>query len=67
MKALVAGITEAYKELGMDNSNVKFSTHIATVVSSVKNATTYFNTLKEYGVPISIAGLVFIQARHRHT
>lgn len=59
MKAVAEGITEAYKELGIDDSNVKFSTHIATVVSSVKNAKTYFNTLKEYGFPISVAGISY--------
>jgi hypothetical protein len=59
MKAVAEGITEAYKELGIDDSNIKFSTHIATVVSSVKNATTYFNTLKEYGFPISVAGISY--------
>lgn len=59
MKAVADGITEAYKELGMDDSNVKFSTHIATVVSTVKNATSYFNTLKENGFPISVAGISY--------
>ncbi|WP_313072278.1 glycosyl hydrolase 53 family protein [Lacrimispora sp.] len=59
MSAVAKGITEAYKEMGVDSSNIKFSTHIASVVSSPKNATTYFNTLKENGFPISVAGISY--------
>lgn len=59
MSAVAKGITAAYEELGIDSSSIKFSTHIASVVSSPKNATTYFNALKENGFPISIAGISY--------
>lgn len=59
MSAVAKGITKAYVEMGIDSSNIKFSTHIASVVSSPKNATTYFNTLKENGFPISVAGISY--------
>lgn len=59
MTAVADGIKEAYTELGKDSSSIKFSTHIATVVSTVHNAVTYFNTLKENGFPLSVAGISF--------
>ncbi|EOR28228.1 glycosyl hydrolase 53 [Clostridium sartagoforme AAU1] len=59
MGAIAKGIKAAYKELGIDSSNIKFSTHIATVVATVHNAVTYFNTLKENGFPIDVAGISF--------
>ncbi|MHB0864955.1 glycosyl hydrolase 53 family protein [Paenibacillus sp. SEL3] len=59
MAAVADGIKSAYAELGINPSNVKFSTHIATVVSTVHNAVTCFNTLKENGFPLSVAGISF--------
>lgn len=59
MTAVANGIKEAYQELGIDSGNIKFSTHIATVITTVRNATAYFNTLKENGFPISVAGISF--------
>lgn len=59
MGAVAKGIKAAYEELGMDSGNVKFSTHIATVITTVNNAVTYFNTLKENGFPLDTAGISF--------
>jgi hypothetical protein len=59
MAAMADGIKSAYAELGLNSDNVKFSTHIATVVSTVHNAVTYFNTLKENGFPLDVAGISF--------
>ncbi|WP_025684855.1 glycosyl hydrolase 53 family protein [Paenibacillus maysiensis] len=59
MTAVANGIKSAYTDLGLDSSNIKFSTHIATVVSTVHNAVAYFNTLKENGFPIDVAGISF--------
>ncbi|MGG1617742.1 glycosyl hydrolase 53 family protein [Paenibacillus sp. NRS-1781] len=59
MTAVANGIKSAYADLGIDSSNIKFSTHIATVVSTVHNTVAYFKTLKEYGFPIDVAGISF--------
>lgn len=59
MTAVADGIKDAYVELGLETAKVKFSTHIATVVSTVHNAVTYFNTLKENGFPLDVAGISF--------
>jgi arabinogalactan endo-1,4-beta-galactosidase len=59
MGAVAKGIKSAYKELGIDAGNVKFSTHIATVITTVNNAVTYFNTLKDNGFPLDVAGISF--------
>lgn len=59
MKALSEGIICGYKNLGMDYSKVKFSTHIATVVSNEKNAVQYFQTLQQYGFKLAVAGISF--------
>ncbi len=57
--ALKAGILEAYDELGIDRSNVKFSTHIATVVMTPNACARYFNCLKDNGYAVDTAGISF--------
>ncbi len=59
MAAVAEGIETAYAKLGMDANGIKFSTHIATVVTTVHNAVTYFKTLQENGFPLDIAGISF--------
>ena len=59
MASLQDGILRAYKEKNISSSGVHFCTHVATVVSTPHNLTTYFNTLKEYGYNIDTAGISF--------
>lgn len=59
MAAVAEGIETAYAKLGMDANGIKFSTHIATVVTTVHNAVTYFKTLQENGFPLDTAGISF--------
>lgn len=58
-KSVKDGILAAYADLGIDCSNVKFSTHIATVVMTPKACTRYFNTMKKYGYAVDTAGISF--------
>ena len=53
------GILEAYKDLGIDSSNVKFSTHIATVVMTPGTSARYFNCMKKHGYQVDTAGISF--------
>ncbi len=57
--AVKAGILEAYKDLGIDTANVKFSTHIATVVMTPGACARYFNCMKENGYAMDTAGISF--------
>ncbi len=57
--ALRSGILEAYDDLGMDTSNVKFSTHIATVVMTPGACARYFNCLKKNGYAVDTAGISY--------
>ena len=57
--ALRAGILEAYNKLGIDASNVKFSTHIATVVATPSSCAAFFNCLKENGYAMDTAGISY--------
>ena len=57
--AVKDGILEAYDDLGIDASNVKFSTHIATVVMTPGACARYFNCLKENGYAVDTAGISF--------
>lgn len=59
MAAVAEGIKSAYKKLDIDSSGIKFSTHIATVVTTVHNSVTYFKTLQENGFPLDTAGISF--------
>lgn len=57
--AVKEGILLAYEELGIDSSNVKFSTHIATVVMTPGTTARYFNCLKKHGYEVDTAGISF--------
>ena len=56
--AVKEGILSAYKDLNID-SNVKFSTHIATVVMTPGTCARYFNCLKKHGYNVDTAGISF--------
>ena len=53
------GILAAYSELGIDAANVRFSTHIATVVATPQICVSYFNCLKENGYALDTAGISY--------
>ncbi len=57
--AVKEGILEAYDDLGIDRSNVKFSTHIATVVMTPNACARYFNCLKKNGYAVDTAGISY--------
>lgn len=57
--ALKEGILNAYADLNLDSSNVKFSTHIATVVMTPGASARYFNCLKKNGYDVDCAGIYF--------
>ena len=57
--AVKEGILLAYEELGIDSTNVKFSTHIATVVMTPGTTARYFNCLKKHGYAVDTAGISF--------
>ena len=57
--AVKEGILEAYKDLGKDTTNVKFSTHIATVVMTPGSSARYFNCMKKNGYAVDTAGISF--------
>ena len=57
--AVKEGILEAYDDLGIDSSGVKFSTHIATVVMTPNACARYFNCMKENGYAVDTAGISF--------
>ncbi|MCR5545044.1 MAG: arabinogalactan endo-1,4-beta-galactosidase [Lachnospiraceae bacterium] len=57
--AVREGILEAYDDLGIDSSGVKFSTHIATVVMTPNACARYFNCMKKNGYDIDTAGISY--------
>ena len=57
--AVKRGVLSAYEKLGIDASNVKFSTHIATVVFPTKCSVKYFNYMKEKGYAMDVAGISY--------
>lgn len=57
--AVKSGILQAYDDLGIDSSNVKFSTHIATVVMTPNACASYFNCLAENGYAVDTAGISY--------
>ena len=57
--AVKEGILEAYKDLGINSDNVRFSTHIATVVMTPGATARYFNCMKKNGYAVDTAGISF--------
>ena len=57
--AVRKGILGAYKKLNIPSDNVKFSTHIATVVSNPEACATFFNCMKQNGYAMDVAGISY--------
>lgn len=59
LAAVKRGILKAYKKAGKDASNVKFSTHIATVVSTPRCSASFFEYMAEHGYKMETAGISY--------
>lgn len=59
LAAVRKGILSAYEKLGKDASGVKFSTHIATVVATTRSCVSFFQTMKENGYDMDVAGISY--------
>ena len=57
--AVKSGILSAYAKLGISDSLVKFSTHIATVVFPPKCSVAFFNFMKDNGYEVDVAGISY--------
>ena len=57
--ALQKGILKAYAKAGKDASNVKFSTHIATVTSTPRASASFFKYMLENGYDMKTAGISY--------
>ena len=57
--AVKSGILSAYAKLGIDASNVKFSTHVATVVFPAGCTAKFFNFMKDNGYEMETAGISY--------
>lgn len=57
--AVKRGILSAYDKLGIDASDVKFSTHIATVVFPPKCSVKFFEFMKDNGYEMETAGISY--------
>ena len=59
LAAVRRGIEKAYDKAGIDRSNVKFSTHIATVVSTPRSSASFFTYMAEHGYKMETAGISY--------
>lgn len=59
LAAVQRGILKAYEKAGKDTSSVKFSTHIATVVSTPRSSASFFNYMTEHGYTMQTAGISY--------
>ena len=57
--AVKNGILSAYAKLGISDSTVRFSTHIATVVFPPKCSVKFFNYMKDNGYEMDVAGISY--------
>ena len=57
--ALKKGILKAYEKRHMDASNVKFSTHIATVTSTTRATASFFSYMAKNGYAVDVAGISY--------
>ena len=57
--AIKRGILKAYEKAGIDASNVKFSTHIATVVSTPRSSASFFKFMADNGYKMETAGISY--------
>jgi len=59
LAAVKRGILKAYKNAGKDASDVKFSTHIATVVSTPRSSASFFTYMADHGYHMETAGISY--------
>lgn len=59
LAAVKNGILTAYQKAGKDASNVKFSTHIATVVSTPRCSAAFFKYMDRHGYEMQTAGISY--------
>jgi len=59
LAAVRRGIEKAYDKAGKDRSNVKFSTHIATVVSTPRSSASFFTYMANHGYKMETAGISY--------
>lgn len=59
LAAVQRGIRKAYTKAGKDLSNVKFSTHIATVVATPRACASFFNYMTDHGYDMQTAGISY--------
>ena len=59
LAAVQRGILKAYTKAGKDTSNVKFSTHIATVVSTPRSSASFFTYMLDHGYEMKTAGISY--------
>ena len=57
--AVKNGILSAYAKLGIDASNIKFSTHVATVVFPAGCTAKFFSFMKDNGYEMETAGISY--------
>ncbi|MBP5400880.1 MAG: glycosyl hydrolase 53 family protein [Bacteroidales bacterium] len=57
--AVKRGVLSAYAKLGISDSLVKFSTHVATVVFPAKCSVKFFNYMKDNGYEMDVAGISY--------
>ena len=57
--AVKRGILKAYTKAGKDASNVRFSTHIATVTSTPRATASFFSYMAEHGYAVDVAGISY--------
>ena len=57
--AVKRGILKAYAKAGKDASNVRFSTHIATVTSTPRATASFFKYMAENGYAVDVAGISY--------
>ena len=59
LAAVKRGILKSYKKAGKDKSDVKFSTHIATVVSTPRSSASFFTYMANHGYQMETAGISY--------
>ena len=59
LAAVQRGIRKSYTKAGLDASTVRFSTHIATVVSTPRASASFFNYMTEHGYDMQVAGISY--------
>jgi hypothetical protein len=59
LAAVRRGIEKAYDKAGISKANVKFSTHIATVVSTPRSSASFFTYMINHGYKMETAGISY--------